>query len=132
TNTESIESLNITAVDVRNYLSSLTLITNDFSASLTLEDVFAQYVTGIKEIEITYYDGEIISTLSYFQAYNKTYSSTAAGITINGNIATLNSGNLSAFSSLRYTLNGVTIYYGNYQFEFREAFTSSFSSINLT
>lgn len=132
TNTESIESLNITAADVRNYLSSLTLITNDFSASLTLEDVFAQYVTGIKEIEITNYDGEIIGTLSYFQAYNKTYSSTAAGITINGNIATLNSGNLSAFSSLRYTLNGVTIYYGNYQFEFREAFTSSFSSINLT
>ena len=132
TNTESIESLNITAADVRNYLSSLTIITNDFSASLTLEDVFVQYVTGIKEIEITNYDGEVIGTLSYFQAYNKTYSSTAAGITINGNIATLNSGNLSAFSSLRYTLNGVTIYYGNYQFEFREAFTSSFSSINLT
>ena len=130
TNTES--SLNITAADVRNYLSSLTLITNDFSTSLTLEDVFAQYVTGIKEIEITNYDGEVIGTLSYFQAYNKTYSSTAAGITINGNIATLNSGNLSAFSSLRYTLNGVTIYYGNYQFEFREDFTSSFSSINLT
>ena len=132
TNTESIESLNITAADVRNYLSSLTLIENNFEASLTLEDVFAQYVTGIKEIEITNYDGEVIGTLSYFQTYNKAYSSTAAGITINGNIATLNSDNLSAFSSLRYTLNGVTIYYGNYQFEFREAFTSSFSSINLT
>lgn len=130
TNTES--SLNITAADVRNYLSSLTLITNDFSTSLTLEDVFAQYVTGIKEIEITNYDGEVIGTLSYFQAYNKTYSSTAAGITINGNIATLNTQDLSEFNSLRYTLNGVTIYYGNYQFEFREAFTSSFSSINLT
>lgn len=132
TNTESIESLNITAADVRNYLSSLTLITNDFSAGLTLEDVFAQYVTGIKEIEITNYDGDVIGTLSYFQTYNKTYSSTAAGITINGNIATLNTQDLSEFNSLRYTLNGVTIYYGNYQFEFREAFTSSFSSINLT
>ena len=132
------DNLGLNANSLASILSGYLAISNNFDAKVDLIDQFAGNVGG-EDIDIDLYDNNdnLIGHVDASTAVDKKYallSNNNDYLTISGNTVRFNSNieNMSLTSLKKYTLGEITVYYGEYKFEFEETCTTKITTQYLT
>lgn len=132
------DNLGLNANSLASILSGYLAISNNFDAKVDLIDQFAGNVGG-EDIDIDLYDNNdnLIGHVDASTAVDKKYallSNNNYYLTLSDNTVRFNPNieNMSLTSLKKYTLGEITVYYGEYKFEFEETCTTKITTQYLT